>query len=103
MSRFALHTRVTHSYTKTYEKFDSYVEASAHGVRSDNTERPSDSTSTYDVNGNLIKGTETKWPADNPEASSAGVMERIFSNDANDIELKKVIGDSVKKLPGRFN
>jgi YD repeat-containing protein len=81
---------VTQTYTKTYEKRDSYLEASIHGVRSDNEERPSDSTSSYDVNGHLTQVSETDWPEDDAEAQSPGAnLERQFETDANGIVLRK--------------
>lgn len=84
------HKNVTQTYTRTYDKYDGYVETAVHGVRSDNTSRPSDSASTYDVNGNLIKVSETHWPEDNPKATAPlANLERFFSNDANGIILKK--------------
>lgn len=84
------HKDVTQTYTRTYDKYDSYVETAVHGVRSDNTSRPSDSASTYDVNGNLLKVSETHWPEDNPKATEPlANLERFFSNDANGIILKK--------------
>ncbi|HEV7318820.1 MAG TPA: DUF3990 domain-containing protein [Ensifer sp.] len=84
------HKNVTQTYTRTYGKYDGYVETAVHGVRSDNTSRPSDSASTYDVNGNLIKVSETHWPEDNPKATAPlANLERFFSNDTNGIILKK--------------
>lgn len=91
---------VTQTYTRTYEKYDGYVESTVHGVRSDNTGRPSDSISTYDVNGHLIKVSETNWPADNPKATAPlANLERFFSNDTSGIVLKKVQeGNELKQL-----
>ncbi|WP_426303944.1 LysM peptidoglycan-binding domain-containing protein [Acidovorax facilis] len=90
----------TQTYTKTYEKRESYLETSIHGVRSDNEGRPSDSTSSYDVNGHLTKVSETDWPEDDAEAQNPGPnLERQFETDANGIVLRKTQeGNILKQL-----